>query len=85
MSPVRPRRSRGTRIALHRGMTRIELDDAEIDTLQEILHAQLSQLMVESRRADAFEYKAKLQHKREIVEHLLERLGSNTIAPKEVG
>ena len=55
-------------------MTHLELDDTEASTLRDILEHQLPQLMIESARTDAHDFREMLNTRRKVIEHVLERL-----------
>lgn len=55
-------------------MTRLELDDEQVEVMREILEANHAQLLAENARVDTAEFRRMIRHRLEVVERVLERL-----------
>jgi len=55
-------------------MPNIELSPEEVEVLRDVLQHNLSELDVEVFRTDTHDFKAKLKHRREVLDHILNKM-----------
>ena len=61
-------------------MQSVTFSAEETEVLREVLRAKIDELDVETIRTDSHDFKLKLKHRREVLEHLLARFSAIPVA-----